>query len=579
MKMRILVCLVLVGVLGSCSSAEKTPFPQFVNEFVTNSLAFSPIGASAAGYHQHQGQPLDSQVDDLSAQAFDRQRGFYRDFEGRLQARVDAGGLGAQELADIGLIRGVIAQALVELDSVQRYKHDPTLYTDLFGSAVFNPLVLEYAPIETRYQHIITRMKQLAGLLGQARQNLVDAPDIMRETAIRANDANRDLIVATLREKAPPGAVRQLETAQPDVLRAIDEFGKFLREDLSKKRSDWRLGPEKYKAQFAAVLGITTSPDTLLTDAQTELEHVRAQAAELAGPMHDKLFPGQPRGETDKMVRRVLDRIAQTHSTAETYLEDARADLAETTAFVREKDFMPMPAGTNLQVIPTPEFLRGVYAVGGFNAAPPLEPKLGAFYWITPLNPSWEPARVESKLREYNRWGLKILTIHEAMPGHYLQFEFANTVQPAERRVLRAVYGSGPYVEGWGVYATELMIEQGYLANEPEMKLNWYKLRAVANTILDVSLQTKGMTDEQAISLMIDKTYQEKEEADAKLVRAKLTSSQLPTYFAGWREWRRIRDAEKARLGGGFNLKAFHEKALRSGGVRLADLPRLLAAK
>ena len=567
--------------LVSCSSADKTPFSQIVNEFVTSSLSFSPIVASAAGYHQHQGQPLDSQVDDLSAQTMDRQRTFYRDFEKRLQARAGAGNLNAQERADIGLMRGVIAQNLVELDRVQRYRHDPTLYTDLFGSAVFSPLVLEYAPIETRYQHIITRMKQLPSLLGQAKQNLADAPDIMRETAIRANDSNRDLIVVTLREKAPPGAVRQLEAVTPDVLRAIDGFDQFLRDDLSKRRSDWRLGAEKYRTQFGAMLGIDTPPDTLLNDAQAELERVRQEMATLAAPMHDKLFPGVPRGDNDRMVRRVLDKIAQTHSTPASYLDDARRDLEEVTAFVRDKGFMPMPANNNLQVIPTPEFLRGIYAVGGFNAAPPLEPKLGAFYWITPISPTWDKERVESKLREYNRWGLKILTIHEAMPGHYLQFEIANTVQPAERRVLRAQYGSGPYVEGWAVYATELMIEQGYLANEPEMKLNWYKqlLRAIANTILDVSLHTKGMTDEQAITLMIDKTYQEKEEADAKLVRAKLTSSQLPTYFAGWREWRRIREAEKKRLGAAFDLKAFHEAALRAGGVRLADLPSLLAAK
>ena len=579
--MRLIACFAAVAALSSCSSADKTPFPVLVNEFVTHSLSFSPISASSAGYHQHQGQLLDNRVDDLSEQNFEAERTFYRDFGKRLDQRVATGTLSAQEKADVGLMRGVIAQSLVELDTVQRYKHDPTLYTDLFGSALFNPLVLDYAPIDKRYQHIIERIKQLPGFLGQAQQNLVDSSDIMRETAIRANDSNRDLIVVTLREKAPPGTLNQFESAVPDALRAIEDFGRFLREDLSKRKGDWRLGTAKYRPQFAAALGIDTPPDTLLADAERELERVRGAMLALATPMFDKLFPKQAHGDSDKLIRRVLDRIAETHAKPETYFDDAKRDLAEVTEFIRQKDFVPMPSNSNLQVIPTPEFLRGIYSVGGFNAAPPLEPKLGAFYWITPIPASWSKERAESKLREYNRWGLKILTIHEAMPGHYLQFEIANTVQPVERRVLRAQYGSGPYVEGWAVYATELMIEQGYLANEPEMKLNWYKqlLRAIANTILDVRMQTKGMTDQEAIDLMINKTFQEKEEAEGKLVRAKLTSSQLPTYFAGWREWRRIREGEQKRLGAGFNLKAFHEAALRSGGVRLADLPSLLAAK
>jgi uncharacterized protein (DUF885 family) len=221
--------------------------------------------------------------------------------------------------------------------------------------------------------------------------------------------------------------------------------------------------------------------------------------------------------------------------------------------------------------------MRGSYAVGGFVSAPPLEPKLGAYYWLTPIPATWDPARVESKLREYNYYGLKILTIHEAIPGHYLQFEFANTVEPPERRLVRSLYASGPYVEGWAVYATELMIERGYLDNDPALLLTFLKqmLRVISNTILDVRLHTKGMTDHEALHLMIEKTYQEKEEAAAKLVRAKLTSAQLPAYFAGWREWREARKRAEARPG--FSLAAFHEAALRAGAVPMAELDKVIA--
>src|SRR4029079_16686807 len=152
----------------------------------------------------------------------------------------------------------------------------------------------------------------------------------------------------------------------------------------------------------------------------------------------------------------------------------------------------------NLAVIETPEFMRGIYAVGGFNPAPPLQPELGAFYWITPIPQSWPPDRVESKLREYNSFGLQHLTVHEAMPGHYVQLEYANDVQPKSRRLLRNVFGNGPYIEGWAVYTQQLMTDQGYLDNNPGMRLTLGKqlLRCMANTIPDSRLPPLGIHDQ-----------------------------------------------------------------------------------
>jgi uncharacterized protein (DUF885 family) len=225
--------------------------------------------------------------------------------------------------------------------------------------------------------------------------------------------------------------------------------------------------------------------------------------------------------------------------------------------------------------------MRGIYSVGGFSSAPALEPQLGAFYWLTPIASDWPKERIESKLREYNLYGLKILTIHEAMPGHYVQLEYANEVQPQLRRVLRSVFGNGPYIEGWAVYATEVMLEQGYMNHHPEMRISYLKhlLRVISNTILDVRLQTKGMTDQEALNLMIHDAFQEREEATGKLQRAKLSSAQLPTYFVGYYDWMRLRSRIQAEEGASFSLKHFHEKALRAGALPLPVLARLLTGK
>jgi uncharacterized protein (DUF885 family) len=400
-------------------------------------------------------------------------------------------------------------------------------------------------------------------LFEQAKANLTDAPEVWNRVAREENDGNIELIDKTLRAAVPESRKAAYSPAADKAIAAARDFNAFLKDTLSKKTSDWRLGKEKYAQKFALVLASGLTPEQLLTAAEADLKTMRADMAKLAAP---------------QTVEQALEALARQHTTRENYIPKAKEMLAQATAFVKQKDLLTLPARANLQVTETPEFLRGIYGVGGFNAAPPLEPQLGAFYWVTPIAPSWSAARAESKLREYNDFGLQELTIHEAMPGHYVQFEYANDVQPVSRRLLRSLYSNGPYVEGWGVYTQQLMSDAGYLDNSKGLRLTFDKqiLRVLANTILDVRLQTMGMTEQQAIDLMIKDTYQEKEEATAKLQRAQLSSCQLPTYFVGWKGWLNVRAHYQQRQGAAYSLKAFHEAALKESGVSLPALEGLL---
>jgi uncharacterized protein (DUF885 family) len=332
---------------------------------------------------------------------------------------------------------------------------------------------------------------------------------------------------------------------------------------LSKKTSDWRLGRDKYARKFALVIATGATPEQLLAAAEGDLKATRAEMEALAAP---------------KSVKQALDDIAREHATPDTYMAEAKKALEQATEFVKEKNLVTLPTRSNLQVIDTPEFMRGIYGVGGFNPAPPLQPELGAFYWITPIPKTWPKERIESKLREYNNYGIQQLTIHEAMPGHYVQLEIANDVQPESRRVLRTLFGNGPYVEGWGMYAQQLLADEGYMNNSTALKLTWLKqkMRGLANAILDIRLQTMGMTDQQALDLMIDDTFQEREEATAKLQRAQLSSTQLPTYYAGLRGWLDTREKYRQAKGSAFSLKDFHDRALRESAVPMPELQKLL---
>jgi len=323
------------------------------------------------------------------------------------------------------------------------------------------------------------------------------------------------------------------------------------------------------------------TPEALLKEAEEAITDLRRHMFKVSLPLHVKYYPThRDPVDLNLIVGEVLDKIAQKQSKPETYFRDAQRTLDEAREFLRAKAdrIVALPQNDNLKIIETPAFMRGIYAVGGFNPAPPLQPELGAFYWLTPIPADWPKERVQSKLREYNYYGLRLLTIHEAIPGHWLQFEYAAQVEPAPRRLLRSLYGDGAYVEGWAVYATDLMVREGFLDHDPELELTHSKqlLRAIANAILDIRLHTMGMSDEEAMELMTKRTFQEKEEALAKLRRAKLSSCQLPTYFAGFQAWKRLRAAAEKQGGAQFNPGEFHRRALLAGALPVPAVAALL---
>jgi uncharacterized protein (DUF885 family) len=557
---------VSVFCLASCKQPEapvaKPDLSSLTDDFVYGSLALSPVSATSAGYHEHKGAHLDEQIDDFSAAGIDQQHKFYSDFHTRL-AGIQQDSLSAEDRADFQIIDNQVNGSLLELDKIQSYRHNPTVYVELVGNALFNPFVLEYAPLDQRYRAIIQRLQKIPTLMQQGQSNLMDAPEVWNRVAREENEGNLDLIDETLRAKAPEDLKADYDRAAGPALEALRGFTKFLKGDLSKKTSDWRLGKEKYDQKFAYTLVSGKKPEQVLAEAETALKELRDQMAKLAAP---------------QSVPAALDKIARQHTTPAGYMDEARKDLAQATDYVRQKHLVTLAALGNLQVVPTPEFMRGIYSVAGFNAAPALEPQLGAFYWVTPIPANWPKARVESKLREYNRYGMMQITIHEAMPGHYVQFQFANALEPKSRRVLRSIYGNGPYVEGWAQYAQQMMSEEGFMSDGPELRLTMMKimLRGIANAILDIRLQSMGMTERQALDLMINDTFQEREEAVGKIQRAQLSSCQLPMYFIGWRGWLDTREDYKKRKGPAFQLQQFHDAALKESAVPLPALGALL---
>jgi len=591
----VVVSTTLVAQNFGSPAESSAKFAKLSEEFIHETLALSPSTASQAGYHQHvdpktgKTVALDALLDDVSETSMAEQRRVYAQWRQRFHGETPLGSLGVQDAADWRLIDDQIGLNLLELDRIQNYKHKPTVYVELLGSALFQPLTDDYAPEDVRLGHILSRMASIPHFLQQARSQLVDADPIFIKVAIEENDGNVDLIQNTI-AAAFHGESKlktQFDQVVPPAVEALKNFSRWLEDDLAKRKTDrtWRLGKELYAEKFRLVMETSITPDQVLADAERELKKTRAEMLQLALPLHKQYFPDHddhaslsPQERENKVIGEVLGKIAEDHPKRDDLMQTVKDDLAGIRQFIIDKKIVSLKSRDNLKVIPTPPFMRGIFSVAGFHSAPPLDPNAEAQYWVTPIDPKTPADRAESKLREYNNWVLKWLTIHEALPGHYVQAEHANEIQPVTRRLARALFGKGAYVEGWAEYIAQVMMHQGFADNDPRYRISYLKvwLRAIGNTILDVQMQTMGMTDAEAMSFMMNDAFQTRAEAEGKLQRAKLSSTQLPTYYVGTSEWWRLRRAFEAAKGKDFTLADFHDRALDQGALPVPWLEDIL---
>jgi uncharacterized protein (DUF885 family) len=570
-------------------------FAALSDQFMKDSLALSPVNASAAGYHTHVDSKtgekieLDALLDDLSLESISRQRGFYAAWRGRFHSETPASSLEPEDAADWQLIDDQIGQNLLEFDKIQNYRHNPTVVVELIGNALFLPLTQSYAPHDVRIAQVLSRIQQIPRLLDQVKPYLADSDPVWITTAMQENKGNVDLILGSVAKEIAAGSQLQTQYDQvaPVAVTALQDFSSWLLLDFGKRpsKSSWRLGESLYDEKFKLVMETPVTPQKVLADAEQEMKTVRAEMQDLAIPMHAQMYPGHgdhaELGAHDRqnlVISEVLGKISDDHTTRDQLQKTIESQLAGIVQFIDQKKIVTLSSRDNLKVIPTPPFLRGIYSVAGFHSAPPLEPQAEAEYWVTPIDLQMPGDRVESKLREYNNFTLQWLSIHEALPGHYIQFEHLNNIQPERRRLLRSLYANGAYVEGWAEYIAQVMMDEGFLNSDPRFRMVMRKirLRVISNAILDIKMHTMGMTDQQAMELMTKDAFQTQAEAEGKLQRVKLSSTQLPTYYVGLREWLEFRAKYQAAAGNHFDMLKFHDRVLDEGPLPVSIVEKLI---
>jgi uncharacterized protein (DUF885 family) len=572
-----------------CPANDRSALPVMAKRFLLAQLALSPVEAAAAGLHSYEGRNLDREMDDFSPAALAAQHKLLLEGQ-RCFARFNERSLPAEDAVDLEMIRRSIADSLYRDAEVQDEHYRPDHYVELIGSALFFPLTWTNGTEQQRLENVVALMRQVPRVYTQAKANLRGTDPVFIDTAVDENAGNRD-VITSIGERIPAGSPLRAEydAASKQALAAVDDFTGWLKSDLAKQphTRTWRTGATVYGHLFADSVGPESrmTPAAALASAERDLVIVRQQMYGLAAPLYAKWFADKPLpaslSETERQkqtIVAVIGRINDDHVAPADLLKEVRSQAAGIRQFILDKNLLTLSARDNMKIVETPSFLRGVYSVAGFHAPPPLDPTAEADYWVTPISTDTPKSAAESKLREYNNWMLQYLTMHEALPGHYTQFEHANDVQPPERRLIRALLSDGAYVEGWGEYGVKEMVDAGYAGNDPRFVLMVLKIRmrVIANTILDIRMQTTQMTDVEALDLLEQGAFQTHAEAVGKLRRAKLTAVQLTTYYIGFHQWIALRDAYQKGEGARFDLKHFNDAALNEGAVPVPLLSKLL---
>ncbi len=498
-------------------------FAELAHEVIEGTLERDPVTATYLGDHRRDGL-----LPDPSENAADRRKAQIRAHVAELAAAplpdLDAG-------VDAEVLRTALAAELLDLDDIREAEWNPMLHNP--GPAVHALLTRPFAPLPDRLEAIVERLRSVPEYLLAARGRLSRMSRCHLDTAVVQLTGT-----AALLEHELPAAARaadydegRIAAAAGAARRAVEEHRDWLAARAEHAGRDPRLGEQLFRAKLALALDTDIAPDTLLAAAETDLRDVTRELVAVAGELSGT---ADPNADTAREVLAQLGRDATDDASIVALCRDA---LDETTSFVREHDLVTV-YDDPVEVVEMPEVNRGVAAALCRESGPLEAAVLPTVVEVSPTPKDWDAERVASFYREYNRHLLHNLMVHEAMPGHALQLMHANRHE-ADTQV-RAVFGSGTFIEGWAVYAEQMMVAHGYrsevssrAAASVRMQQLKMALRSIINTILDIRFHCADLDEATAMALMTGAGFQEAGEAAGKWRRVQLSSTQLCTYYVG----------------------------------------------
>ena len=558
---------------GPQGGKDDAAFTVYENSFLNGLWKLNPDWATSVGYHKY-----DSLLVIPNDQSRDKMITFSKVQIDSL-SRFEVNTLSEANKIDYHLMQTQMESIQWNLQQLRAYQWDPSSF-NVIGTFAYI-LNEHYAPLPKRLRSFFQRMANIPAYYKEAEKQIKNPVAELTSLAIDQHLGGVSVIekdfADSLKKSNIPQAEQKLMLDRAKVsAETIKSFAEWLKALKNDRPRSFRLGKELYQDKFKYDIQSESTPQQIFNSAVERKKYLHREMAKISRQLWPKFFGTNPiPSDSLELIAKVIDTLSAKHAEPGNFQSTIEKEIPKLTAFVKEKDLVALDPGKPLLVRKEPAYMAGV--AGASMSSPGPYDKGGNSYFNVGSLSGWSAAKAESYLREYNQYTLQILCIHEAIPGHYVQLVYANQ-SPS---LIKSVFGNGAMIEGWAVYSEELMLDNGFDNNSPEMRLMWYKwhLRSVCNAILDYSVHAENMSRQAALKLLTTEAFQQQAEAEGKWKRVNVSSVQLDSYYTGYKEIMDLREAYKKKLGDKYKLKDFNEKFLSYGSTPVKYIKEAMLAK
>jgi len=532
-----------------------------VDEYFASRFAYAPSRATSIGLHE-----LDTKLEDLSRSRVLSQISDLKSFQARLAA-LDRSQLSFDEAIDAQLIENAANAALLDLTVVRGWERNPMVYAGLPGNALDSLMKRDFAPPAERLRSVIARLSQVPKVYAAAKQNLTTPAKELTDVALRMARGSVGFLDGAVRQWAQTAAgndaalLAQFEQAHGPALAAARDFADWLQKDLApRSRGAYAIGAETFLAKLQYEEMVTLPLPQLLARGEAQLAKDHAAFLEVAR----QIDPAHPAAE-------VMKSISDEHPAADDLIPSVARSVEAARQFVVDKGIVTVPSEVRVKVAPTPPYARsGSFA--SMDLPGPYETKATeAFYYVTPVEPEWDAKHKEEHLRLYNPWVVGMINVHEAYPGHYLQFLYAPRFPTKTRKLARSASNS----EGWAHYAEQMAVDNGFGDGNPKMRLAQLQeaLLRDCRYVVGIELHTAGWTVEQGAKLFVEQGFQEPANAYEEARRGAYNPTYL-YYTLGKLEIQDLAREYMSRKNA--TLKQFHDAFVAQGALPIPLVRKIL---
>jgi uncharacterized protein (DUF885 family) len=556
----LLTCSLCAGAFAA--QTEDVEYEAVAEEYIKTYLAAHPLQGTALGLHEYDGK-----IRDYSRLALDAELNRLQRFDDRL-SKFDATRLSPRQSIDLRILQMAVKKDLFEMQDMSVFERNPMVYA---GAADVNVYIKRnFAPLEDRVRSLIAIESQIPNILIAARTNLNETlPKPFVEVAIQIARGSADFLKKDLVAAVSGLKDEQLRTAFPEANRkaasALNDYAAWLeREKLPKASLDFALGEEKFARFLAQTELVDLPPQKILEIGMAQLKAEQDAFAEAA----KKIDPS-------KSPIEVFKQIQSEHPTPDKLIPDVAKDLDKIRKYVLTHHLVSIPSDVRAKVKETPQYLRAT-SFASMDTPGPFEKRATeAYYYVTPTENNWPEKQKQEWLTAFNYYTSDITSIHEAYPGHYVQFLHLNA-SPASR--VEKIFGSYAFIEGWAHYCEKMMVDEGYgsataasPSEEDVKRAAKYRMAQADEALLrlcrlcvSIKLHTQNMSVDEATKFFQDNCYYEEKPARQEAIRGTFDPGYL-NYTLGKLQILKLRDDYKAQQGDDFSLQKFHNELLNHG--------------